>query len=124
MLMKFKFIVLIITLFASGFANSCSIPKIIDNGSVKIIPDGDKASGMYHVRVPNEYKGNAIEFLILSASVKSGNELHEIAMSLSIKSKNGLTGSHFHMSSRWANIRIAANYKDMPCTELVANLGM
>jgi hypothetical protein len=91
---------------------------------VKIIPDEDKASGMYHIRVPGEYKGKAIEFLILSASVKSGDELHEISTSLIIKSKNGVTGSHFHMSSRWANIRISANYEDMPCTELVANLGM
>lgn len=118
--MKLKVIVLILAIFLPGLAYSCAVPKIIEDGSVSIVPDEDVSSGMYHVRVPAEYKGSQIEFLILSASDGS----NEISMPLSIKSKNSVTGSHFYMSSQWVNIRVSANYKGMQCTSLVAKLSM
>ncbi|GAB2895327.1 hypothetical protein ACCI51_04080 [Microbulbifer echini] len=118
--MKLKVIALILATFLPGLAYSCAVPKIIEDGSVSIVPDEDVSSGMHHVRVPGEYKGAPIEFLILSASDGS----NEISMPLSIKSKGGVTGSHFYMSSKWVNIRVSANYKGMQCSELIARLSM
>ena len=112
---------IILIIIASNFAYSCSVHNFIEDGSIKITPDKDKNSGMYHVRVPYKYNGNKIELLILSASMKSGDEKNNISVPLSIKSKDGVTGSYFYMSSQWANIRISANYEHSPCTELVAN---
>ena len=79
--MNLKVITLILAFFIPSFAHSCAVPKIIEDGSVTIAPDEDASSGMYHVRVPGEYKGASIEFLILSAS--SGDK--ELSVPLSIK---------------------------------------
>ena len=118
--MKLKIITLIFALVLPSFVYACVVPNIIEDGSVTIAPDDDLSSGIYHVRVPEEYKGAKIEFLILSVS--KGND--EISLPLSIKTKGGITGSHFHITSQWANIRVSANYKGMQCTELVASLSM
>jgi hypothetical protein len=118
--MNLKIITLILALILSGSTYGCAVPKVIEDGSVSIAPDKDISSGMYHIRVPGEYKGSQIEFLILSAS----DGTNEISMPLSIKSKNGVTGSHFYISSQWVNIRVSANYKGMQCTSLVAKLSM
>lgn len=122
--MTLKIITLVLALVFSGSVYSCTVSKIIEDGSVKIYPDQDVESGMYHIRVPAEYKGSKLEFLILFVSIKSGEETHELSLPLSVKSKNGVTGSHFYISSRWINIRVSANYEGKPCVELIAKLSM
>ena len=111
---------LIITLLSPVSVLACVVPHIIENAGVEINPDEDTDSGMYHVRAPGEYKGAPLEFLILTAS--SGD--NEISVPLSIKSKDGVFGSHFHLSSSWVNIRVSASYEGMRCTDLVAKLSM
>lgn len=111
---------LIITLVSPVSVLACVVPNIIEDGSVTITPDEDADSGMYHVRIPGEYKGAPLEFLILTAS--SGD--NEVSVPLSIKSKDGMFGSHFYLSSSWVNIRVSASYEGMLCTDLVAKLSM
>jgi hypothetical protein len=48
----------------------------------------------------------------------------EISLPLAIKTKGELTGSYFHMPTNWLNVRVAANYGEGLCTELVAKLSM
>jgi hypothetical protein len=107
--MNLKVFVLIFALALPSFTHACVVPNIIRDGGVIITRDEDASSGMYHVRVPAEYKGARIKFLILSAS--KGDD--EISLPLSIKSKDGITGSYFYLSSHWVDIRVSANYKGM-----------
>ena len=79
---------------------------------------------MYHVRAPKIYNGMPLKLLTLTAQLKDNNGTHEIALPLAIKTKGSLTGSFFSMSSDWLSIRVAANYGENLCTELVATYGI
>lgn len=118
--MKNILLAILIIVFIQSNVYGCIRTVEIEDGSVTIEPDDDPSSGMYHVRAPAEYEGASLNFLILSAH----DGKNEISVPLSIRSKAGVTGSHFHMSSKWVNVRVAASYEGKKCSELIAKLSM
>ena len=118
--MSMKLFSFVSLLFLADYAFGCVTPNIIEDGTVTIMLDKDTSSGIYHVRVPEEYKGAPIKSLILSAH--SGD--NEISLPLSIKSNSKATGSFFYMSSQWLNVRVTASYKGIDGTELIATLDL
>ena len=120
---------LITLIFLSAFcsavsAGECSEPSSRQHEAVTITPDSDPASGVYHVRAPREFDGMELKLLVLSATMKGTEEGKEISLPLAIKTRGELTGSYFHMPSNWLNVRVAANYGEGVCTELVAESSM
>ena len=62
-----KLFSLVLLLFLADHAFGCVTPNIIEDGTITIMLDKDTSSGIYNIRVPEEYKGAPIESLILSA---------------------------------------------------------
>jgi hypothetical protein len=120
---------LITFLFLSAICGGVSAVDCPESSSqrheaVTITPDSDRASGIYQVRAPREFEGMALKLLVLSATMKGTEEGKEISLPLAIKTRGELTGSYFHMTSNWLNVRVAASYGESLCTELVAELSM
>lgn len=118
-------IFIFLSVICSGvFAVDCPESAPSEHEAVTITPDSDPASGMYHVRAPREFDGMELKLLVLSATMKGAEEGKEISLPLAIKTRGELTGSYFHMPSNWLTVRIAANYGEGLCTELVAEFSM
>ena len=120
---------LLTCIFLSALCSGVSAGECLESSSrkheaVTITLDSDPASGMYHVRAPREFDGMELKLLVLSATLKGTEEGKEISLPLAIKTRGELTGSYFHMPSNWLNVRVAANYVEGLCTELVTEFSM
>ena len=122
--MKLSLFTFLLILCNSAQANECPNPSSRISSNVTIKADEDSSSEMYHIRAPRIYNGMALKLLTLTAQLKDHDGTHEIALPLAIKTKGNQTGSFFSMSSDWLKIRVAANYGENLCTELVATYGI
>lgn len=116
--------ILLIVFCGIVHANDCIEPISTVSETVKIYPDVDPDSGMYHIRAPQKVDGLELNLLVLSATFKGADSGKEISIPLAIKTKDEVTGSYFHMPTNWLNLRVAASYGENLCRELVANYSM